>query len=423
MNIVIVGLGYVGAPLAVELAKHFTVIGLDVNASRVEELAKGIDRTNEIQPCELRDSSMGVTTDASCIADADVVIVTVPTPVDDSRVPDLGPVIAATKTVAQHMKRGTTVVYESTVYPGVTEEICVPLLEEGSGLKYLQGFHVGYSPERINPGDKVHTLTTTVKIVAGDTPETLARLENLYGKVTKTYAAPTIKVAEAAKVIENTQRDVNIALMNELSQILNRLDVDTSDVLAAARSKWNFLDFRPGLVGGHCISVDPYYLTHKSAQHGFTPRLMLAARQINDELAQYIVSQLVSRMMKNHLLKPDTVVTILGTTFKEDVPDIRNSKVADIYNQLEALGITAQVVDPLAYTAEVEHEYGYALTPAAEAKKADAIILAVGHQEYKDSGWDLLARFGKDGQKVVVVDLKAVLDREEAPARAIIWRP
>jgi len=422
-HITVVGLGYVGAPLAHAFSKRFPVWGVDIDATRVAELRDGHDRTNELSSDELIDAPMQLTTDASVLADADIIIVTVPTPVDAARVPDLAPVRQASIAVGQHMKRGAIVVYESTVYPGVTEEICIPLLEQHSGLTHLKDFHVGYSPERINPGDRVHTLTTMTKIVSGDTPETLDTLVRLYGAITQVYPATSIKVAEAAKVLENTQRDVNIALMNEVSQLLSTLGVDTHDVLDAARSKWNFLDFRPGLVGGHCISVDPYYLTHKAAVAGFNASLILAARETNDSMSQFVVDQLLRRMTQFHLLHPQTIVTVLGTTFKEDVPDIRNAKVADIVKKLNMLGIRTQVVDPLADTHEVAHEYGFNLTPLVDAKTADAIVLAVPHADYREGGWALLESLANPDARVVVCDLKAVLDRTACPDRAVLLRP
>ena len=423
IKIAVVGLGYVGAPLAVAFSRHFAVTGLDIDATRVADLSEGHDRTNELTSNALLEAAARFTTDATVLGQADVIVVTVPTPVDQARVPDLNPVMQASISVGKHMRRGAIVVYESTVYPGVTEEICIPLLERHSGLKHLKDFHVGYSPERINPGDRVHTLTTMTKIVAGDTPETLDALVRLYGAVTQVHPAKSIKVAEAAKVLENTQRDVNIALMNEVSQLLATLGVDTHDVLAAARSKWNFLDFRPGLVGGHCISVDPYYLTHKAASCGFNASLILAARETNDSMSQFVVDQLMRRMTQCYLLGPHTVVTILGMTFKEDVPDIRNSKVADIVKKLGALGIRTQVVDPLANSGEVTHEYGFSLTRLADAKPADAIVLAVPHTEYREGGWTLVESLAKPGASFVVSDLKAVLDRDTCPDRAVLWRP
>lgn len=422
-SIAVVGLGYVGAPLAHAFSRQFQVWGVDIDAARVAELREGHDRTNELSSDDLLGASMQLTTDTSVLAQADIIVVTVPTPVDEARVPDLTPVKQASIAVGRQMKRGAIVVYESTVYPGVTEEVCIPLLERESGLKHLQDFHVGYSPERINPGDRVHTLTTMTKIVSGDTPQTLNTLMKLYGAITHVYPATSIKVAEAAKVLENTQRDVNIALMNEVSQLLSTLGVDTHDVLDAACSKWNFLNFRPGLVGGHCISVDPYYLTHKAAASGFNAGLILSARETNDGMAQFVVDQLLHHMTKCHLLHPQTVVTVLGTTFKEDVPDIRNSKVADIVHKLGALGIRTQVLDPLADSAEVEHEYGFTLTRQEDAEPADAIVLAVPHANYREDGWALVESLTKPGARFVLCDLKAVLDRDSCPTRAVLWRP
>ncbi|SDD14763.1 UDP-N-acetyl-D-galactosamine dehydrogenase [Cupriavidus sp. YR651] len=422
-QVVVVGLGYVGAPLAVALAKYFDVSGFDISTMRVEELRAGRDRTNEIPAAALRATSAVFTTDATVLARADVIVVTVPTPVDGACVPDLNPVVQASIEVGRHMKRGAIVVYESTVYPGVTEEVCVPLLAQHSGLVHLRDFHVGYSPERISPGDLVNTLTTTTKIVAGDTPEVCELLADLYGRITQIHRAPSIKVAEAAKVLENTQRDVNIGLVNQVSQLLGTLGVDTHDVLAAARSKWNFLDFRPGLVGGHCISVDPYYLTHKAATCGFTPSIVLAARETNDGMAGFVVDQLLRSMTRHHLLHADTVVTILGVTFKEDVPDIRNSKVVDIVRELDAVGIRTQVMDPLADSAEVEQAYGFALMSPEQATPAHAVVLAVPHASYLEGGWALLESLGRPQGTFVVSDLKAVLSRTARPERAILWRP
>lgn len=419
----VIGLGYVGAPLAYALARHFEVLGYDVNAERVAELRRGIDRTRELARAELLDTTLSLTTEAADLSRADLLIITVPTPVGAGNVPDLDPVRAASSVVGRHMRPGATVVYESTVYPGVTEEICVPILEEASGLRHRLGFHVGYSPERINPGDRVHTLTTTTKIIAGDTPETVALMERVYGAITRTYRAGTIKVAEAAKVIENTQRDVNIALMNELCQVFSRLGVDTNDVIDAAATKWNFLDFRPGLVGGHCISVDPYYLSHKAATQGFISDVILSAREINDSMAAFVTAELMKLLASLHLLRPDTVVTVLGATFKENVPDIRNSKVADICRQLAPFGITPQVIDPLADPDEVLHEHGFELTPVLAARKSDAIVYAVPHEAFVSQGWEMVDRLSRADQAVVVLDLKAVLDRAKKPAHVHHWRP
>lgn len=422
-TIAIVGLGYVGAPLAYALAEHFNVIGFDINQARVNELRQGYDRTRELTAAEFAKSKLSLSHDAHDLAMADVLIVTVPTPVTEGNVPDLGPVKSASRTVGQHMKKGAVVVYESTVYPGATEEICIPILEAESKLRHLADFHVGYSPERINPGDREHTLTTTVKIVAGDTAATADMLVDLYGTITKTHRAQTIRVAEAAKVMENTQRDVNIALMNEMSQIFSRLGIDTNDVINAAATKWNFHAYRPGLVGGHCISVDPYYLVHKAKTKGFSADVINSSREINDSMPTFVTDQLIQQMARNHLLGKNAVVTILGTTFKENVPDIRNSKVADIVKQLAPYGVTVQVIDPLADAHEVEEEYGYSLTPLKSAAKSDAIVLAVPHAQFMKEGWALLESLSRGKHPVVVMDLKAALPRDSKPEKFIHWRP
>lgn len=421
--IAVIGLGYVGAPLAYALAQKFEVVGYDLNADRIEELRSGKDRTHEVPCADLASARVRLTGRAEELARADIFIITVPTPVGSGNVPDLGPVRAASETVARVMQAGATVIYESTVYPGVTEEVCVPILEQLSGLRHKEQFNVGYSPERVNPGDKVHTLHTTTKIISADSPQTLELLDQVYSAITTTYRAPTIKVAEAAKVIENTQRDVNIALMNELSQIFSRLGVDTNDVINAAASKWNFLEFRPGLVGGHCISVDPYYLSHKAATQGFVADVILSAREINDSMASFVAAETIKLLARNRLLHGDTVVTVLGTTFKENVPDIRNSKVADVVRHLQQYGIAPQVIDPLANPQEVQHEYGFSLTPPEKARPADAIVYAVPHEEFTASGWGTVTAAAKPDQPVVVMDLKAALDRAFKPAHVHHWRP
>ena len=421
--VAVVGLGYVGASLAHALSRHFRVWGVDIDATRVTELREGYDRTGELSRDALLSAPIQLTTDASVLKQADIIIVAVPTPVDEARVPDLRPLEQASAEVGRHIQRGATVVYESTVYPGVTEDVCIPLLERHSGLKHLHDFHVGYSPERINPGDREHTLTTVTKIVSGDTPQTRDTLMKLYSVITHVHPAKSIKVAEAAKVLEDTQRDVNIALMNEVSQQLSTLGVDTHDVLDAARSKWNFVDFRPGLVGGHGISVDPHYLMHGAIPPGFNASLILSARETNDGMAQFVVDQLLHWMTKRHLLHPKTIVTVLGATLKEDVPDVRHSKVIDIVKALNRLGIRTQIVDPLANSDEVAQAYGLHLTPLAEAEPADAIVLAVPHAEYRDGGWRLIASLAKPHARFVVCDLKAVLDRDLRPEHATLWRP
>lgn len=421
--ILVVGLGYVGAPLALALSAHFRVIGYDVDAQRVAQLQAGHDRTHEIDPQALAGCSAQWTTLPKSIGQADVVIVTVPTPIDEFRVPDLGAVRRATQTIGRWMRKGATVVYESTVYPGVTEDICAPMLARSSGLTYPGDFHVGYSPERINPGDRVHTLTSTTKIVAGDTPRVRDALAALYGCITQVYPAQSIRVAEAAKVLENTQRDVNIALMNELSQVFSRVGLDTTDVIDAARSKWNFMDFRPGLVGGHCISVDPYYLSHKAASHGIVADVILSARQINESMPAFVTEQLLHRMVQHQLLHHDTVVTILGVTFKEDVCDVRNSGVVDIYRRLSALGIEVQLIDPLADADALLRKEGLRITEPSQARPADAIVLAVPHAPFRLQGWQLVRRLARAGQPVVVADVKAMLPRDERPAHVSHWRP
>jgi UDP-N-acetyl-D-galactosamine dehydrogenase len=423
MKIAVIGLGYVGCPLAVELAKHFKVVGYDINESRVSELKSGHDRTNEISRFALMNSTVKLSSNEADLAEIDTYIITVPTPVAEGNVPDLNPVKSATKMVGKHLTAGNLVVYESTVYPGVTEEICVPILEEESNLEWKEHFFVGYSPERINPGDKEHTLTTTTKIVAGDSNYTLNNLDYIYGKITKTYRAQSIKIAEAAKVIENTQRDVNIALMNELSHIFSRLGVDTNDVIDAAGSKWNFQKFRPGLVGGHCISIDPYYLSHKAAVQGFVADVILSSREINDSMSSFIVDQLIKLMARNRMLGASPIVTILGCTFKEDVPDIRNSKVFNAICQLKQYGVTIQVFDPLANKEEVKHEYNIDINPH-QYQGAHAVILAVPHKQFLDDGWTTIQNYGKGlDHKLVVMDLKASLNRNKCPENIELWRP
>lgn len=421
MIIAVVGLGYVGAPLAVELSKHGHVIGFDVNEDRVMQLKEGFDHTGEIAKTEFVGSQITYIIDPAELSSADVIIVTVPTPVGEANVPDLTAVKLATTMVGTFMKRGATVVFESTVYPGVTEEICVPILERTSKCKWKEGFWVGYSPERINPGDKVHTLTTTTKIVAGDSDKTLDLLDLVYSRITKTYRAASIKVAEAAKVIENTQRDVNIALVNELSQIFNRLGVDTNDVIDAAASKWNFQPFRPGLVGGHCISVDPYYLSHKAATQGFIADVILSAREVNDSMAAFVASQLIMLMARQRMLGNFAVVTILGCTFKENVTDIRNSKVFAIIDQLKPYGLVLQLVDTHANAREVKHEYGININPET-LHPADAVMVAVPHDDMV-AGWDDIMKYGKPDEHLVVLDLKAKLDRLSQPTKVQLWRP
>ena len=413
----VIGLGYVGLPLAVSFAKKFDVVGFDINPTRVAELDRGHDRTLEVTDSELTDSRLRPTTDPAELDAVNVYIVTTPTPIDDHKQPDLRPVLSATRTVAATLVKGDVVIYESTVYPGATEEDCVPLLEEISGLKFNEDFFVGYSPERINPGDKTHRFETIVKVTSGSTPEAAAFVDDLYNTVVEagTHLAPSIKVAEAAKVIENTQRDVNIALVNELAIVFDRLGIDTLDVLEAAGTKWNFLPFRPGLVGGHCIGVDPYYLTHKAQAVGYHPEVILAGRRLNDSMGQYVAAQLIRAMIAKGLDLRSSRVLVLGLTFKENTPDLRNTRVVDIVAELESFGLAVDVHDPWVDAEEANHEYGLTMvTP--EADTYDAIVLAVGHEEFRGLGAEGIRKLGKpDGH--VLFDLKSILDKSESDLR------
>ncbi len=383
--VAVVGLGYVGLPLAVEFGKKFRTVGYDLSAEKVANYRRHVDPTGEISGEDLRAASqLAVTTDAAELAAADIIIVAVPTPIDTARRPDLAPLVASSATVGKHMKRGAIVVYESTVYPGATEEVCIPVLEANSGMKWLKDFNVAYSPERINPGDKEHTLTTIVKVVSGDTSETLDKVARLYGAVVRAgvYRASSIKVAEAAKVIENTQRDLNIALMNELSIIFRRVGIDTLEVLEAAGTKWNFLPFRPGLVGGHCIGVDPYYLTHKAEMLGYHPEVILAGRRINDDMGKFIAEQTIKELIRSGHPVKGAKVNVLGLTFKEDVPDLRNSRVIDVIRELSSYGVEVQVHDPVTNPREAMHEYGIKLVSWNALPSADALIAAVAHKQF-----------------------------------------
>ena len=406
-TVAVVGLGYVGLPLAVAFARHFKVIGFDVNEARVESLRAGTDRTGEIDAHVLGASTVRFTSDPASLKEAQVIIVAVPTPIDAHRNPDLSPVEKASRTVGRHLAGGSVVVYESTVYPGVTEEVCVPLLEAESGLRCGADFSVGYSPERINPGDRVHTLETVTKIVSGSDGPTLDLLAALYGTVVRAgvHRAPSIKVAEAAKVIENTQRDLNIALMNELSVIFDRIGIDTLDVLEAAGTKWNFLPFRPGLVGGHCIGVDPYYLTFKAEELGCHPQVILAGRRINDGMGKHVAETCVKLLIRQGRLVNAARVGILGFTFKENVPDLRNTRVIDVVRELEEYGVEVLVHDPLADAEEARREYGLVFTPLDALRNVDALILTVPHRRYADEG---------------VLDLSALRDRFSTPERALL---
>ncbi|MDB4186050.1 nucleotide sugar dehydrogenase [Flavobacteriaceae bacterium] len=387
-SIGIIGLGYVGLPLAAAFASKYQVIGFDINEKRITELNKGLDSTNELTTEQLNKvigSSLKLTTVLDDLSECTIYIVTVPTPVTSSKSPDLTPVIKATESVSKVLKKGDTVVYESTVYPGVTEEVCVPILEENTGLKFNEDFFVGYSPERINPGDKKHTITKITKVVSGSTPETLKELSALYGSIIEAgiYEAPTIKTAEAAKVIENTQRDINIAFVNELSIIFSKMGIDTNEVLKAAGTKWNFLNFFPGLVGGHCIGVDPYYLAFKSEALGYTPEMILAGRRINDSMPTFIVSQIVKQLMKQNKNSQNASALILGATFKENCPDLRNSKVVDVHQELSEFGFQVEVYDPEADAEVFVKEYGFEKREALPTNKYDVVILAVSHDCFK----------------------------------------
>ena len=408
----------------VEFGKQLRTIGFDISASKVESCQRGVDPSRELSDQDLSAARHAVyTTDGSLLSEADIIIVAVPTPVDLAHIPDFKPLIGASKTVGQHMKKGAIVVYESTVYPGATEEVCIPILELSSGLKWKREFFVGYSPERINPGDKDHTLTKILKIVSGDSPETLAQVAQLYEKiiVPGVHRASSIKAAEAAKVIENTQRDLNIALMNELAIIFDRLGLDTSEVLEAAGTKWNFLKFKPGLVGGHCIGVDPYYLTHKAEMLGYHPQVILAGRRINDSMGKFIAEQTIKQMIASGSHIKGAKVNVLGLTFKENCGDLRNSKVIDIINELKTYGVDVSVTDPQADADEAMHEYGVRLLQWDDLPRADAMVVAVAHQEYADFGTAKLSEKLVNGG--AFIDVKAVFDATALRSKGYrVWR-
>lgn len=422
-SIAVVGLGYVGLPVAVALGEVGEVIGFDISEPRVNELRNHLDHTGEVETNRLQDSDVRYTTDPSLLAEADFIIIAVPTPINAQNQPDLGPICKATETVATYLKPGAIVVYESTVYPGLTEEECVPILEKVSGLKAGVEFKVGYSPERINPGDREHTFKTITKIVSAEDEETLDVVEAVYNTVVDAgvYRASSIRVAEAAKVIENTQRDLNIALMNELSIIFERMGIDTLEVLEAAGTKWNFLPFRPGLVGGHCIGVDPFYLTMKAEALGYHPEVILAGRRINETMGQFIATSLVKTLIRQNMPILGSRVTILGMSFKENVSDIRNSKVASLVREIEEFGLDVQVCDPFVKKAEAKAEYGIDLVDLEELKPADVVIFAVAHDAFKSSGWSLAQRKLKLGRGIVM-DIKGMLDRSEQPEEVFLWR-
>ncbi|MBI1449732.1 Vi polysaccharide biosynthesis UDP-N-acetylglucosamine C-6 dehydrogenase TviB [Acinetobacter sp. AC1-2] len=418
LRIAIIGLGYVGLPLAVEFGKKGPVIGFDINQKRIDELKSGQDHTLEVTPEELQKSqNLSFSANLDDLQQSNFFIVTVPTPVDQVNRPDLTPLRKASETVGHALKKGDIVVYESTVYPGATEEVCIPILEKISGLKFNQDFFAGYSPERINPGDKVNTLTKIKKITSGSTPEVADTVDTVYASIITagTHKATSIKVAEAAKVIENTQRDLNIALVNELSVIFDRIGIDTLDVLEAAGSKWNFLPFRPGLVGGHCIGVDPYYLTHKAEEVGYHPQVILAGRRINDNMARYVARNTIKLMLQNGIDVPRAKVGVLGVTFKENCPDIRNSKVADLIKELEFWGAQVVVADPWADADEVRHEYGVELGKVNAQNPVDSVIIAVGHNEFRSLSASELRSYMK-GEKPVLADVKSLFDRTEMSA-------
>ncbi len=417
-KIAIIGLGYVGLPLAVEFGKHYPTIGFDINAQRISELNDGVDNTLEVESEELKASpQLSFTDQLNDIRDCNCYIVTVPTPVDKHRQPDLSPLRGASKAIGSVISKGDTVIYESTVYPGATEETCIPIVETESGLKFNEDFFAGYSPERINPGDKEHRVTTILKVTSGSTPEIANYVDDLYASIITagTHKASSIKVAEAAKVIENTQRDLNIALVNELALIFHRLGIDTLEVLEAAGTKWNFLPFRPGLVGGHCISVDPYYLTHKAQEIGYNPEVILAGRRINDGMGAHVVERVVKLMTKRRIHVVDSKILILGLAFKENCPDLRNTRVVDIIDELNGYHASIDVYDPWVDAAEAEEEYGITLVESPVNGDYDAIILAVGHNQFKTLGSEGIRAFGKENS--VLFDVKYVLPKDEVDAR------
>lgn len=423
-TLAVIGLGYVGLPLVVAFGKQMRTIGFDISVPKVESCQRGVDPSRELPDEELAAAKHAVyTADPTLLAEADVIIVAVPTPVDEAHIPDFRPLIGSSTSVGRHMKKGAIVVYESTVYPGATEEVCIPVLERESGLKWKQDFWVGYSPERINPGDKEHTLTKILKIVSGDTPETLEKVAQVYEKIIEpgVHRASSIKAAEAAKVIENTQRDLNIALMNELAIIFDKIGIDTTEVLTAAGTKWNFLKFKPGLVGGHCIGVDPYYLTHKADMLGYHPQVILAGRRINDSMGKFIAEQTIKHMIAAGSYIKGAKVNVLGLTFKENCGDLRNSKVIDIIHELKSYGVEVSVTDPQAEHDEAMHEYGVPLVSWDDLPRADAIVAAVAHREFAELS---LEDFGKKLIKGgAFIDVKAAFDPEALKSAGYrVWR-
>lgn len=423
-TVAVVGLGYVGLPLAVEFGKKRTTIGFDLSESKIQSYKNYVDPTGEVSTDNLREANqLTVTTDPTELSKADYIIVAVPTPVDLAHQPDFTPLVGASESVGKHMKQGAIIVYESTVYPGATEEVCIPVLERCSGMKWKKDFNVGFSPERINPGDKEHTLTTILKIVSGDTDESSEKIAQLYESViiAGVHRAASIKVAEAAKVIENTQRDLNIALMNELAIIFDKLDIDTLDILEAAGTKWNFLPFRPGLVGGHCIGVDPYYLTHKAEMVGYMPQVILAGRRINDNMAKFIAEQTIKQIIKAGFNVRDAKVNVLGLTFKENCPDLRNSKVIDVIRELQDYGVTVHVHEPVADVEEATHEYGIKLDTWDELPRAEAIIAAVAHKEFLTRSLnEIQAKVAENG---CFIDVKSQFNQKKLNEIGLsVWR-
>jgi UDP-N-acetyl-D-galactosamine dehydrogenase len=422
--VAVVGLGYVGLPLAVEFGKKMKTVGFDLSQAKVESYRKFNDPTGEVTSADLRAASqLNVTSDPAALAEADFIIVAVPTPVDEAHQPDLTPLAGASESVGRHMKRGAIVVYESTVYPGATEEVCIPILEKCSGMQWRKDFHVGYSPERINPGDREHTLTKILKVVSGDDAATLEKIAALYESVVTAgvHRASSIKVAEAAKVIENTQRDLNIALMNELAILFDRIGIDTMEVLQAAGTKWNFLPFRPGLVGGHCIGVDPYYLTHKADKVGYHPQVILAGRRINDGMGKFIAEQTVKHMIRNGSPVKGSKVNVLGLTFKENCPDIRNTRVIDVIHELKSYGIEVHVHDPVADAPEARHEYGMELETWDALPRASALVVAVAHREFV--GRPLADFMSKVAEGGCFIDVKCQFDSAALrKAGLTVWR-
>ena len=418
IKIAVIGLGYVGLPLAVEFGKYRPVIGFDINAKRIGELSSGIDHTLEVSAEELAQATqLSYSSDINALKECNFFIVTVPTPIDDYKQPDLTPLIKASEAIGSVLEKGDIVVYESTVYPGATEEVCIPVLEQVSGLTFNKDFYAGYSPERINPGDKEHRVTNILKVTAGSTPEVTDLVDEVYNLVITagTHKAASIKVAEAAKVIENTQRDVNIALINELAVIFNKMGIDTQAVLEAAGTKWNFLPFRPGLVGGHCIGVDPYYLTHKAQAIGYNPEIILAGRRLNDGMGEYVTTQLIKTMIKKRIQVEGAKVLILGLSFKENCPDVRNTKIIDIVHELQEYNIDVDVYDPWVDASEAEHEYDISPITEPSAGQYDGIILAVAHQEFAAMGVSAIRNLGRDNH--VLYDLKYLFTKDETDIR------